>query len=75
MSTLTEQVAERVRNGEPLDDDQRQRVRTALHHTHLPKLEACGMIVYDTEMEQVRTDTDELSKELLALVAPYEPRQ
>ena len=72
VSALTDQVAERVRDGEPPDDDQRQRVRAALHHTHLPKLEACGMIGYDAETEQVRNVADELGQELLALIAPYE---
>ena len=75
VSTLTDQVAEHVRDGEPPDDDQRQRVRAALQHTHLPKLEACGMIVYDAETEQVRNVADELGQELLALIAPYETRR
>ncbi|NHN60231.1 hypothetical protein G9466_14260 [Halorussus sp. JP-T4] len=75
VSTVTDHVAERVRDGEPSDGDQRQRVRAALHHTHLPKLEACGMIAYDAETEQVRNVADELGQELLALIAPYETRR
>ncbi|UPW01358.1 hypothetical protein M0R88_04450 [Halorussus gelatinilyticus] len=75
MSALTDAVAEHVRDGEPPDDDQRRRVRTALHHTHLPKLEACEMVVYDAETEQVRNVADELGQELLALIAPYETRR
>ena len=71
LSTLTDEVAEHVR-GEPLVDEQRQRVRIALHHNHLPKLEECGMIVHDTETDLVRNVTGELGQKLLAVVEPYE---
>ena len=71
---LVDQVANHLRkaNEEPLDDDHRQRVRTALHHIHLPKLEACGMIVHDTETKQVRNVTGELVQDLLSTVESYE---
>lgn len=74
---LVDQVTEHVRDGEPPDDEHRQRVRIELHHIHLPKLEDCGMIVHDTETMQIRNVTGtspELGKELLALIAPYEAR-
>ncbi|WP_152418847.1 DUF7344 domain-containing protein [Natronorubrum sulfidifaciens] len=66
VSALTEQVAEQLQNGDLPDDDHRQRVRTALHHIHLPKLDACGMIVYDTETNLVRDGTGKQSQQLLA---------
>lgn len=73
VSALVDQVAERVRDGEPPDDDHRQRVHTALHHIHLPQLEDCGMIVHDTETNQVRNGTDELDQQSLALIDTYVP--
>lgn len=66
VSALTEQVAEQLQNGDLPDDDHRQRVRTALHHIHLPKLDACGMIVHDTETNLVRDGTGKQSRKLLA---------
>lgn len=35
----------------------RQRVRTRLHHMHLPKLDDDGLIDYDTESKRIRTRT------------------
>lgn len=74
--TLVDRVAERVRtdDGELPADEHRQRVRTTLHHVHLPKLEASGMIVHDTETKQVRNVTGALGRELLTVVEPYETR-
>lgn len=72
VSELTDRVVEQVRNEEPAGRGHRRRVRTALHHIHLPKLEDCGMIVYDSETKQVRNVNGALSQELLAQIAPYE---
>ena len=74
VEALVDQVVNHLRKAteEPLDDDHRQRVRTALHHIHLPKLEACGMIVHDTETKQVRNVTGELVQDLLETVESYE---
>lgn len=72
ISALTDQVAEALRNGGPPDDEQRQRVRTALRHTHLPKLEDSGMIAYDTETGQVRNVTGGLNTDLRALITPHD---
>jgi hypothetical protein len=75
INALTDQVAERVRYGGPRTGEHRQRVRTALHHVHLPKLEACGLLVHDTETKQVRSVNGELSQKLLTMVEPYEARE
>ncbi|QFU84064.1 hypothetical protein GCU68_00735 [Natronorubrum aibiense] len=75
VSTLIERVAEHVQNGDQSADEHRQRVRTALHHIHLPKLDACGMIVHDTETDQVRNVTGEPSQELLTAIESYVARE
>ncbi|WP_232686709.1 DUF7344 domain-containing protein [Halobacterium zhouii] len=72
---LTERVAERVRDGEPADGRHRRRVRTALHHTHIPKLESCGMVRRDPETDTVQSQTGDLSRELLAVLAAHEARE
>jgi len=71
--TLVDRVVERLRGdgGEP-PLDYRQRVRTELHHSHLPKLEACGMVVHDSATQRVWAVTDELAQEMLTVVEPYE---
>jgi hypothetical protein len=74
---LVNQVADLVSSeiAEQTTDDPRQRVRTALHHTHLPKLEECRMIEYDTHAKQVRTVTGGIGQELLEVVKSYETRE
>lgn len=71
VSTLIERVAEHVQNGDRSAGEHRQRVRTALHHIHLPKLDACGMIVHDPETNQVRNVTGGPSQELLTAIESY----
>ncbi|SIR61727.1 DUF7344 domain-containing protein [Natronorubrum thiooxidans] len=71
VSTLIERVTEHVQSGDQSADEHRQRVRTALHHIHLPKLDACGMIVHDPETNQVRNVTGEPSQELLTTLESY----
>lgn len=73
-STLADEVADRVPADDGQADDHRQQVRTALHHSHLPKLEACGLVVYESETDQVRNLSGELSQKLLSVVEPYEPQ-
>ena len=74
---LVNQVADLVANevAERTTDDHRQRVRTALHHKHLPILEECRMIDYDIHTKQVRTDTGGMGQELLEVVESYETRK
>jgi len=77
LETLAEQVATRVRAGD-VDvpaDDHRRRVRTALYHNHLPKLQTCGMIDHDTDTGEVRDTSDGLGRELLTAVESHDPSQ
>lgn len=57
---------------EGLSDEHRQRVRIALRHTHLPKLEEIGAIEYEAETGHVQFAGGELVEELLALVKSYD---
>lgn len=70
LDELVERVVERGRD-ESIGDH-RQRVRTALHHIHIPKLEACGMVVRDPETGRIRNATDGMGRELLTIVESYE---
>lgn len=74
---LVDQVADLVCNevAEQTTDDHRRRVRTALHHIHLPKLEECRLIDYDNKTKEVRTATGEMGQELLAVVESDEARE
>lgn len=71
VSALTDRVADALRNGKPPDDERRQRIKTALHHVHLPKLADSGMIAYDTETGQVRIATGGLDAALRELITPH----
>jgi|AntRauTorcE11898_2_1112593.scaffolds.fasta_scaffold29621_2 DNA-binding transcriptional ArsR family regulator len=72
--TLVDRVADHVRadDVESIPETHRQRVRTALYHSHLPKLEACGMVVHETDTNRVKNTTGELGRELLTVVEPHE---
>jgi hypothetical protein len=52
---LTDQVAGREFQQPPdkVSMIKRTQIATALHHTHLPKLEEAGIIVYDTDEGEV----------------------
>ena len=71
---LVDRVADRVRNEDPRreSDEHQQRVRIALHHTHLPKLEEARIIDYEAETGHVRFVGGELEQDLVTLVEPYE---
>lgn len=76
-SMMVETLVERVARQFPPSDgtasaDYRTSVLLALHHTHLPKLDACGLIVYEPEREQVRTTIDEFGREVLRLVDAHD---
>ncbi len=68
---LVDDVAERIRTEGSPDSTHRQRVRTGLHHVHLPKLDSCGLIVYDHEAKLVRSAADEPFQDLLTAVESY----
>ncbi|UTF55318.1 DUF7344 domain-containing protein [Natronosalvus rutilus] len=72
MDALADRVAEALRNTDRADSEHRKRVRTALHHVHLPKLEACGMVVRDPETNRIRNATGDLGQELLTVLESYE---
>jgi len=70
---LVDRVADQVRDGDANREsaEQRQRVRIALTHTHLPKLEEARIIDYETETGHIQFTGGELERDLLALVEPY----
>jgi len=72
--TLTDRVVERIRSDDATVSvpEHRERVRSKLYHTHLPKLADSGLIVYDTEQKLVRSVADERTRELLELVDSLE---
>jgi hypothetical protein len=71
---LVDRVGDRVRDEDAnLESaEHRQRVRIALHHTHLPKLEEARIIDYEAETGHIRFVGGELEQDLLTLVEPYE---
>ncbi len=71
---LVDRVADRVRDEDAnLESaEHRQRVRIALHHTHLPKLDDARIIDYEAETGRVRFVGGELERDLLTLIEPYE---
>jgi hypothetical protein len=71
---LVDRITDRVRDedAERASDEYRQRVRIALHHTHLPKLEELRIIDYETETGLVQFVGGELEQDILTLVEPYD---
>ncbi|MEF8779216.1 MAG: hypothetical protein V5A46_00885 [Haloferacaceae archaeon] len=74
---LVDRVADRVRDGDSdrASDEHRQRVRIALHHTHLPKLKAARIVDHETETGHVQFVGGELERDLLALIEQYEAHE
>lgn len=74
---LIERVADRVRDEdtERESDDHRQRIRIALHHTHLPKLEEVRIIDYEAETGHVQFVGGEFEQEILTLVESYDAHE
>jgi DNA-binding transcriptional ArsR family regulator len=68
---LVDHVADRV-GGEHADDEHRRRVRIALRHAHLPKLEEARMIEYEDETGHVRFVGGELVRDILTLVGSHD---
>lgn len=71
---LVDRVADRIRDedAERESDEHRQRVRIALHHTHLPKLEEVRIIDYEAETGHVQFVGGELEQDLLTLVESHD---
>lgn len=71
---LVDRVADRVRDEDANLDaaEHRQRVRIALHHTHLPKLDEARIIDYEAETGHVQFVGGELERDLLTLIQPYD---
>ncbi|AXR82609.1 DUF7344 domain-containing protein [Natrarchaeobaculum sulfurireducens] len=71
---LVERVADRVRNEDANREsaEHRQRVRVALHHTHLPKLDEARILEYEAETGHVQFVGGELEQKILTLVEPYD---
>ncbi|WP_276257842.1 DUF7344 domain-containing protein [Haloglomus litoreum] len=71
---LVDCVADRVRDedAERASHEHRQRVRIALHHIHLPKLDAAGIVDYETEAGNVQFVGGELERDLLTLVGSHD---
>ena len=71
---LVDCVVDRIRDEdtERASDEQRQRVRIALHHTHLPKLEELRLIEYDDNTGHVSFAGNELVQDVLTLVDTHE---
>ncbi|SIS01496.1 DUF7344 domain-containing protein [Natronorubrum thiooxidans] len=71
---LVDRVADRVRDEDAKREsaEHRQRVRIALRHTHLPKLDEARIIDYETETGHVQFIGGELERDLLTLIEPYD---
>ena len=74
---LVDRVADRVRDEDAnwASDEHRQRVRIALRHTHLPKLEEARIIDYETETGHIQFTGGELEQQILRLVEPYDTHE
>ena len=72
--TLVNRVADRLwdEETEGVSDEHQQRVRIALHHTHLPKLDEARIIDYEADTGRVQFVGGALEQELLKLVEPYD---
>lgn len=49
-----------------------ERISVDLHHTHIPKLEAIGIVEYDPGSDLLRYHNDSLVEDLLELATEYE---
>ncbi len=75
--TLVDRVADTVRDEDvqEISDEQRQRVRIALRHTHLPKLEEIRVIDYETETGYVQFVGGEMVQDVIELVKSYDTNE
>jgi predicted transcriptional regulator with HTH domain len=72
-AATTSEIAEHLRAVDPASRSaEREAVLVGLHHRHLPRLEATGIVEYDDPRGSVRYLGDPLVEECLALVAPWD---
>lgn len=71
---LVERVADRLEevDVEGGSDEYRRRIRIALHHTHLPKLEEARIVDHEAETGQVRFVGGTLERDLLGLIESHD---
>lgn len=72
ITALIDRVAARTQSGELTDEETRQRVRAAVYQTHLPKLQARGLVTYDSETGQVQKASSAPLQELITVLEQYE---
>lgn len=73
LDDLVPKVAARVGDAEgELGVEHRLRVRTALHHNHLPTLAASELIEYDSEANQIHDRAGVLGEQLLSVVDSHD---
>ena len=70
--TLVDRVADTVRDEKRVSDEHRQRVRIALRHTHLPKLEEIRVIDHESETGHVQFVGDEMVQDVIELIKSYD---
>jgi hypothetical protein len=71
LDTLADEVTQHVQMGR-VDEPSRERVRIALHHVHLPKLDECELLDYDPQQRRVRGRDSELGDALLATLRSHD---
>ena len=54
LSGVVESIEAETQTDANDDDERRERIKTELHHAHLPKLEDAGVIEHDRRSETVR---------------------
>lgn len=74
VATLTDAVADVAASDRRSDGEHRQRIRIALHHRHLPKMDDAGLVRYDAEAGRVQPTLDESEQGLLESIDAHERR-
>ncbi|WP_435094742.1 DUF7344 domain-containing protein [Halorubrum sp. N11] len=73
LDTLVDDIHDEIRDENAPPDTERQEIRIRLHHVDLPKLEAAGLIEYDTDAKRVRGVEDAFARRLRSVVDESEP--
>lgn len=56
LAALASEVANREAGLDPEDSETVKRVKTTLHHNHLPRMDELGVLAYDPNSHQVKYD-------------------